>query len=78
MIGRFSTAEIVIVHRWKIIVNETHGVDHLQSNCCWHRLFLGSTKHLASSQAKDGADALASGHEGIKHRLTNLLRLRLG
>lgn len=78
MIGWFSAAEVVVVHRWKIIVNETHSVDHLQCNCSWHGLFLGSTKHLASSQAKDGADSLASGHKGIKHRLANLLRLRLG
>ena len=78
MISRFSTAKVVVVHRWKIVVNKTHGVDHLQRHGSRHRLFLGSSKHLTSSQAKDWTDTLAACHERIQHGLADLLCLRLG
>ena len=78
VVGWLSTTEVVVVHGRKIVMNETHGVNHLQSNGSWHALFLGSTKHLTSSQAKNWTDSLASCHQGIKHRLANLLCLWLG
>ena len=63
MIGWFSSPQIIIVHRWQIIMNETHGMNHLERHRRGHGSLLRPPKHFASRNAQHGTYALPPRHE---------------
>lgn len=78
VVGRFTAAEVVVVHAGEVIVDEGHGVDHLDGAGSGHRGGGGSSDELAGGDAEDGAYALATGEEGVAHGLVDPQRLAEG
>ena len=76
MVGGLASSQIIIVHAGQIVVDQTHGMDHLQSNRGRHGLLLGTAKHFRGGQTQHGTDALSTGHEGIEHGFADLFGLR--
>ena len=76
MVGRLAPPQIVVVHAGQVIMNQTHGVDHLQRNGGGHGLLLSPAKHFRGGQTQDGADALPPGHEAIQHGFADFFGLR--
>ena len=74
MIGRLPPTQIIIIHGGQIIMNQTHGVDHFQSDSRWHGGFVAAIlgEHFAGRQTQDGSDALSTGHERVLHGLNDL------
>lgn len=75
MIRRFSSPQIIIVHRWQIIMYETHGMNHLERHCRGHGSLLRPPEHFACCNAQHGAYAFPSRHEGVGHRFADLIGL---
>jgi len=67
MIRRLASTQVIIVHGWKIVVNQRHGVDHFESDGGRHGVGDASAQHFARRDAKDGSNALATGLERIFH-----------
>jgi hypothetical protein len=61
VVGWLSSAEIVVVHARKIVMDQRHGVDHLDGASGGHGNGLGSTDELAGGDAEHGAYTLAAG-----------------
>ena len=76
MIGGLSTSQIIIVHGGQVVVNQRHGVDHLQGDCSRHGNFFGTTKHFTGRQTQDGSDTFSSRHQRISHRFRDQVCLR--
>jgi hypothetical protein len=76
MIGRLATSQIIIIHCRQVIVNQRHGMDHLQCDSSWHGHFLGTAKHFTGRQTQNWSDALSSRHEGISHGFRDQISLR--
>mmetsp|Transcript_25528 Transcript_25528/g.43583 ORF Transcript_25528/g.43583 Transcript_25528/m.43583 type:complete len:295 (-) Transcript_25528:97-981(-) len=75
MVGRLASSQVVVVHGGEIVVNQTHGVDHLECDCRGHGHFLGTADHFAGGYAEDRADALSAGHERVAHGFANFVGL---
>ena len=73
MVGGFSTAEVVVVHAREVVVDERHGVDHLDGAGGGEGGFLVAAYELAGGDAEQGADPLAAGEEGVAHGLVDPL-----
>ena len=67
VVGRFAAAEIVIVHRRQIIVDERIGVDALNGAGKRHGVGFASTAGRSGREAERGAHPLATGKERIAH-----------
>jgi len=50
MVGGFATSEVVVVHRGQVVMDEAHGVNHLQRARRGHRCLHGSAHQLAAGQ----------------------------
>mmetsp|Transcript_1399 Transcript_1399/g.4058 ORF Transcript_1399/g.4058 Transcript_1399/m.4058 type:complete len:361 (+) Transcript_1399:31-1113(+) len=59
------SAQVIVVHGRKVVVNERHCVDHLKGNGRRHCGLDGSlaAEHLRSSEAEYGTNPLTAGHE---------------
>ena len=71
MVGRLATAEIVVVHRGQIVVDERIGVDALDGARQRQGIGFASAAGRRRCEAKRGAHPLAAGKERIAHRLVN-------
>ena len=54
VVGRPATPQIVVVHGGQIVMDQRHGVDHLQRRCGGQRQLGIATSQLTAGQAKDG------------------------
>ena len=63
VIGGATTPQIVVVHGRQIVVDQRHGVDHLQSHGRWHRQGGITADQLTRCQAEDRPEPLASSQE---------------
>ena len=75
MTGGLPPPKIVVVHRRQIVVDEAHGVYHLQRHGRGHRRLLSSPEHLARRDAQYRAYAFPPRHEGVRHRLAYAIGL---
>eukprot|EP00964_Phaeocystis_antarctica_P079338 scaffold49426_cov73-Phaeocystis_antarctica.AAC.5 len=75
MVSGLAAAEVVVVHGGQVVVDERHGVDHLEAHSGWARHLHGAAEHLGSSEAQHRPHTLASGHQRVPHRLDDQIRL---
>ena len=71
MVGRLAAAEIVVVHRRQIVVNERVGVDALDSAGEGHGVGFLSAAGRCRREQNGGAHPLAAGEERVAHRLVD-------
>ena len=71
VIGRLAPAEIIVVHRRQIVVNERIGVDALDRTGERHGGLLRSTARSGRREAERRAHAFAAGKERVAHRLVD-------
>ena len=55
-----STPQVVVIHGRKVVMDQRHGVNHLQRHCRWHGLGSIPTRQLAGGQAEDWPQTLSS------------------
>ena len=67
VVGRLATAEIVVVHRGQIIVDERVGVDALHGAGERHGVGFAAATGFGGGEAERGAHAFAAGKERIAH-----------
>ena len=73
VIGGSAAAQVVVVHGGEIVMDQRHGVDHLQGNAGGHGQFAVGAGQLAGRQAEDRPQALASRQQGVAHGLPEAL-----
>jgi hypothetical protein len=78
VIGRFAAAQIVVVHRRQIVVDEGIGVDALDGASQRHGLLDGAAASLRRRQAERRAEAFAARENGIAHGLVDGGRFGVG
>ena len=71
VVGRLAAAEIVVVHRRQIVVDERVGVDALDGARQRQGVGFASAAGCRRGEAKRGAHPLAAGEERIAHRLVD-------
>ena len=76
MVGRLAPPQIVVVHAGQIVMDETHGVDHLKCHGGGHALLLGAAEHFRGGQTQHRADPLPAGHEAVEHGFADFFGLR--
>ena len=64
-----ATAEIVVVHRRKVVVHQRIGVDHLDGAGEWKDRTRRGARRLAGRERDDGTEPLAAAEEAVAHRL---------
>jgi len=67
--GGLAAAEVVVVHAGEVVVDERHGVHHLDGRGGGHRPGLGPTHHGARGQAQRRAHALPARQQRVPHRV---------
>ena len=69
MAGRFAAAEVVVIHRRQVVVNQGIGVHHLDGgggvDCPGAR----HIEEVGTREHQEGPEPLAAREEGITHRL---------
>ncbi len=78
VIGRFAPAEIVVVHRGQIIVDERIGVDAFDGAGEWHGCFYRAAASFGCGEANGRAHPFSPGENRVTHRLMNGGWLRAG
>jgi len=73
VLGRLFGAKVIIFHTWQVVVDERHGVDHLDGAGGGDGGGLCATDELACGDAEHGADPLAAGKEGVAHGFVDLV-----
>ena len=73
VIGGPAAAQIVVVHGGQIVMDQRHGVNHLQRHRRGHRQFAVAAGQLTGRQAEDRPQALAARQQRIAHRLAQAL-----
>ena len=71
VVGRLAAAEIVVVHRRQIVVDERVGVDALDGARERHGGRVAATTSLGGSQQNCRAHPLAAGEERVAHGFVN-------
>ncbi|SBO42933.1 protein of unknown function [Cyanobium sp. NIES-981] len=74
VIGGAAAAQVVVIHGGQIVMDQRHGVDHLQGHRRWHGPLAVTTGQLTGRQAENRPQPLAPGQQGIAHRLAQGLR----
>ena len=74
VVGGATTAQIIVIHRRQIVMDQRHGVDHLQGHCRRHRQRGITADQLTGCKAENRSEPLASSQERIAHRLAKRLR----
>ena len=69
MIGGAAAAQIVVVHRRQVVVDQRHGVHHLEGHRRWHGQGAVAACQLTGRQAEDRPQPLATSQQRITHRL---------
>ena len=75
MVGGLSSAEIIIVHARKVVVNEGHCMNHLHGTRSSHGVSSIATDQLASCQTEARPHSLSTGKQRVAHGLVDLWRL---
>jgi hypothetical protein len=73
--ARLSTAEIVVVERRQVVVDEAEGVDQLQGAGGRQQLGRLPPQGLADRETENGPDALAASEKRIAQRLLQTAEL---
>lgn len=80
VVGGAAATEVVIIHRWEVVMDQRHRVHDLHGAGGGHGGGDVATHKLAGGQAQRGAHALAARKQGVAHRLVQdvgmLLRQR--
>ena len=76
MVGRFAAAEIVVVHRGQVVVDEGRAVDQLY--CGGEPVGQGRAERVGKRGGDEGTDALAAVQRGIAAGLVQLCRAAVG
>ena len=71
VVGRLAPAEIVVVHRGQIVVDERVGVDALDGARERHGVFFRTAAGRRRREQDGGTHPLAAGEERVAHRLVN-------
>ena len=67
--GRLAAAELVVVHRREVVVDQRVGVDHLDRRGERKHLVRGATERLGGREREHRPDALAAGEQRVAHGL---------
>jgi len=60
---RFRSPEVIVVNAGQVVVDERHGVDHLDGACGGDGGVIEASDELARGNAEHRADPLAAGEE---------------
>jgi len=71
VVGRFPSAEVVVVHRGKVVVDQRVGVDHLQRAGGRHHHRGLPPAEFGRHQAEDGPEPFPTGEDRITHGLVD-------
>lgn len=74
VIGRFASAEIVIVHAGQIIMNKRIGMDTFHGAGHGQGAFHATPARLRGRQAEDRPQSFAAGEQGVAHSLVDRSR----
>ena len=71
VVGRLAAAEIVVVHRGQIVVDERIGVDALDGARERHGDCVAATTRFGGGQEQSRAHSFSAGEKRVAHRLVN-------
>jgi hypothetical protein len=78
VVRRLAAAQVVVVHRRQVVVDERHGVNHFESYSSRLGGIQRAAEHLGRGKAEHGAHSLAAGQQRVAHRLDDQVSLRDG
>jgi len=74
MTRRAAASQVIVIHRWQIIVNQRIGVDHFERARGANQHFISCAKRLADCQQQRGTKTLASGKDAPANRRVHARR----
>ncbi len=78
VVGRATSAEVIIIHAGKVIMNQGVGVDALDSAGGGKCVRLLASDSLGGGKAEDRSKSFSPREEAVAHRLMDLVGLGLG
>src|SRR5688572_24920132 len=75
MTSRSASTQIVVIHRWQVIVDQRIRMNHFERAGRTQQIFDWTAEHFAGGQQEDGAKPLATGKDAPANSLMNGERL---